>query len=174
MLSRFLLASPPRSPLKRRARHQHGPSQFRFIPLLSSLDNLILGSSKRYGVSEEIYRSGSSWTRTKRRRHGNSKSSSKNMEARAKDDLPHRALFIPSTPVLHGETSLSKISSSTEDTGLGVQVIHSTPYPTSLSPFVDPSGQGQPLLPIADNGKYHQPLAPNPHPLTSLFSRDRS
>jgi len=132
-------------------------------PLLSSLNAPILGSPKGKKVSEEVYGSGFSSTGTGRGRHENSRSSPKCLEARAKDGLPHRVLLIPSTPVSHRETPLSEVSSSIEDTGLDVQVVHSTPHPTSPSPFVDAtSSRRQPRLPVADNGKYHHPLASGP------------
>lgn len=130
-------------------------------PLLSSLNDPILGSPKQQKVPEEVYSSGFSSTGARGREHENSRSSPKGLEARAKDGLPHRVLIL-STPSSHRETP-SEVSSSIEDTGLDVQVVHS--IPTSPSPFVDATlSRRQPWLPVADNGIH-------PHPLASGITR---
>ena len=131
-------------------------------PLLSSLDDLILGSPKRQKVSEEAYSSGFSSTGTRRRGNENSRSSPKGLEARAKDGLPRRVLLTPSTPVSHRETPLSEVSSSIEETGLD-EVVHLTPNPTSPSRSVEATlSRRQPWLPVADNGNYLHPPASSP------------
>ena len=149
------LASPPRLLLKRRARHQHGTSHNCFNPHLNSLKYLVLGSPKRQRVSAEAYKLDSpSPTVARKKRRGKSKPSSpEDSDARVKVHLPRRALSIPPTPVSYNEISQSTSPSSTENTGLGVQVAR--PGPTSPPSSVDAtSAQGQPWPLVANNGKH--------------------
>ncbi|KAF9644649.1 hypothetical protein BDM02DRAFT_3272272 [Thelephora ganbajun] len=131
-LAGLVLAS-PRSPLKRRARHQHG-------------------SPKRQKVSAEVYKSTSpSSTGTRKKRHGKS-NPSRDLEPRVKIHRPQRTLSAQTTPVSHGETLPTSVT-HTEDTWLYVQAVpHSTFGPASISPFTGTnSARGKPSPLIADN-----------------------
>lgn len=138
-------------------------SMVHFISFQSSprvTQRYLSGSPKRRKVSADAYKSGSySPTKTKKKRHANSKPSSpEDLETRVKIGLPHRTLSTPSTPVSHGGGPLSKPSSFTKDAGPDVQMVHrSVLVPSSPSPFVDAtSGRGQPWPLVANNGKYRR------------------
>jgi len=158
MLSNPPVAPPPPPPLNRRARHQHGASCVHFNPLFNSLNYPVLGLPKRLRVAVGAYEPVSpSPIGNKKNRHGGSKSSPKDLEARVEVHLPNRALSAPSTPAPHGEISSSTLL--TEDTGLDVQAVRrSNLGPTNpLSLAGAASTPEQPWSFATDDGKHHLP-----------------